>query len=99
MYRVEPQKSVLLITFRCGEYEEQRGLYWSIQNLHILAGIFSLDFLFLEGKSPLLMRNNQGNFGNILPETSKSSAFWDMGVDSHLKLLFSPDEVLASRMV
>ena len=27
-------------------------------------------------------------------ETSKSSAFWDMGVDSHLKwlLLFSPDE-------
>ena len=40
------------------------------------------------------MNNIQVNFGNILPETSKSSAFWDMGVDSHLKwlLLFSPDE-------
>ena len=37
------------------------------------------------------MRNNQVNFGDILPETSKSSAFWDMGVNSHLKwlLLFS----------
>ena len=36
----------------------------------------------------------QFNFGDILPKTSKSSAFWDMGVDSHLKwlLLFSPDE-------
>ena len=36
----------------------------------------------------------QVNFGDILPETSKSSAFWDMGVDSHLKwlLLFSPNE-------
>ena len=41
------------------------------------------------------MRNNQVNFGDILPETSKSSAFWDMGVNSHLKwlLLFSPYEV------
>ena len=40
------------------------------------------------------MRNNQVNFGDILPETSKSSAFWDVGMDSHLKwpLLFSPDE-------
>ena len=37
------------------------------------------------------MRNIQVRFGDILPETSKSSAFWDMGVDSHLKwlLLFS----------
>ena len=71
------------------------GLQWSIQkiNLHILAGIFSLDILYLEVKSPLLMRNNQVNFGDIFPETSKSSAFWDMGVNSHLKWLplFSPD--------
>ena len=30
----------------------------------------------------------------MLPETSKSSAFWDMGVNSHLKwLFFSPYEV------
>ena len=42
------------------------------------------------------MRYNQFYFGNILPETSKSSAFWDMGVDPHLKwlLLFSPDVAL-----
>ena len=60
----------------------------------ICIGIFSLDILYLEGKSPLLMRNNQVNFGDILPETSKSSGFWDMGVNSHLKwlLLFSPYE-------
>ena len=53
--------------------------------------IFLLDILYLEGKSPLLVRNNQVNFGDILPETSKSSAFWDMGVNFHLKrlLLFS----------
>ena len=40
------------------------------------------------------MSNIQVNFGDILLETSKNSAFWDMGVDSHLKwlLLFSPDE-------
>ena len=41
------------------------------------------------------MSNIQVNFGHILPETSKSSVFWDMGVDSHLKwlLLFSPNEL------
>ena len=40
------------------------------------------------------MRNIQVNFKDVLPETSKSSAFWDMRVNSHLKLLllFSPDE-------
>ena len=50
-----------------------------------------MDILYLEGKSPLLMSNIQVNFGDILPETSKSSPFWDMGVDCHLKwlLLFS----------
>ena len=59
-----------------------------------LAGIFSLDILCLEGKTPLLLRNIQVNFGDILSETSKSSAFWDMGVDSDLKWLPlpSPDE-------
>ena len=39
------------------------GLHWSIPNLHILAVIFSMDILYLEGKSPLLMRNNQVKFG------------------------------------
>ena len=65
-----------------------------MQNLHILAGTVSLDNLYLEGKSPLLMSNIQVNFGDILPETRKSSVFWDMGVDSHLEwlLLFSPNE-------
>ena len=62
--------------------------------LHILTGIFSLDILYLEGKSPLVMSNIQVNFGDMLPETIKSSEFWDLGVDSHLKwlLLFSSDE-------
>ena len=63
------------------------GLHWSIQNLHFLAGILSFDILYIEGKSPLLMRNIQVNFGGISPETSKSSAFWDMGVNSNLKRL------------
>ena len=69
------------------------GLHWSIENLHILAEICSLDILYLERKS--LMRSFQVNFGHILPESSKSSAFWDMDVNSNLKwlLLFSPDEV------
>ena len=74
--------------------DSDHGLHRSIQNLHILAGIFSLDILYLEGKSPRLMSNIKINFGDILPETSKTSSFWDMGVDSHLKwlLLFSPDK-------
>ena len=46
------------------------------------------------------MSNIQVNFGDILPETSKSSAFWDMGqgVNSNLKWLplFSPDEACDS---
>ena len=51
-------------------------------------------FIFRREK-PLLMSSIQVNFGDILPETSKSSAFWDMGVDSRIKwlLLFSPNEV------
>ena len=70
------------------------GLHWSITNLHIFAGIFSLDILYLEGKSPSLLRNNQVEFMPILPETSKSSAFWDMGLKSNMKwlLFFIPDE-------
>ena len=51
------------------------GLHWSCQNLHISAGIFSLDILYLEGKSPLLMGNIQVNFGGILQVTSKSTVF------------------------
>ena len=44
------------------------------------------------------MSNIQVNFGHILPETSKSHAFWDMGLDSHLKglLLFSPNDLASS---
>ena len=40
------------------------------------------------------MRSNQVEFWDMLPETSKSNAFWDMGWNSHLKwlLLFSPNE-------
>ena len=56
------------------------------KNVHTLAGIVSLNILYLGGKGPLLMRNIQVNFGDILPET-KSRAFWDMGVNSNLKWL------------
>ena len=40
------------------------------------------------------LRNIKVSFGDILPKISKSSAFWDMGVNSSLKWLplFSPDE-------
>ena len=34
------------------------GLHWSTQNLHILAGILSLDILYLEEKILLLMSKN-----------------------------------------
>ena len=54
------------------------------RNLHIVARIFSLDNLSLPGKTPLLVGDMLVNFGDILPETSKSSACWDMGGDSHL---------------
>ena len=37
------------------------------------------------------MRNIQVNLRDILAETSKSSVFWDMSVNSNLKW-FSPDE-------
>ena len=78
----------------CSVYDH--GLHWSNQNLHNLAGISSLDILYLEGKSPLLMRNIQVNFGDILPETSKSSAFWDMGVNSNIKWLYGkPIKIVA----
>ena len=79
---------------RIAQGDRDHGLHWSIQNLYILARIFSFDILYFEGKSPLLMRNNQVRFGDTLPETSKGSAFWDMGVNSQLKLLllFSPYE-------
>ena len=71
--------------------EQGIGLHWSSLNLHILAG-FIRQFIFRREKpftDELIL-----NFGDILPETSKSSAFWDMGVDSQLKwlLLFSPNE-------
>ena len=43
----------------------------------------------LAGKTPLLAGDMLINFGDFLPETSKSSAYWDMGRSSHLTLLFS----------
>ena len=33
---------------------------------------------------PLLVGDMLVNFGDILPETSKSSACWDISVNSHL---------------
>ena len=49
------------------------------RNLHAMAGIFTLDNLYLAGKHPFQVRDMLINFADILPETSKSSACWDMG--------------------
>ena len=46
-----------------------------------------MDNLYLAGKTPLLIGDMLVNFGNILPDTSKSSACWDMGGNSHLTWL------------
>ena len=59
------------------------------RNLHIMVEIFSLDNLSLAGKTPLLVGDMLVNFWDILPETSKSSAWWDMGGNSHLTWLTS----------
>ena len=49
------------------------------RSLHIMAGIFLLDYIFLAGNQLLVVGDNQVKFGDILPETSKSSASWDTG--------------------
>ena len=59
------------------------------RNLHTMAGIFSMDNLYLAGKPTFLVEDMLVNFGHILPETSKSSACWDMGGNSHLTWLSS----------
>ena len=89
-----PVQSDLVAIVQTVQYIVTMAFNRQSNNLHILAGIFSLDILYLEGKSPLLMRNNNVKLGYMLPETIKSSTFWDMGVNSHLNwlLLFSPDE-------
>ena len=58
-----------------------------------------MGYSILRREKPFADEEHSGYLGSILPETSKSSAFWDMGVDSHLKwlLLFSPDVALASQ--
>ena len=65
------------------------GFHWSNTQLIILAGILSFDILYLQGEKPLLIRNMLVNFGDILAETSKSSAFWDKSLK--WLLLFRPD--------
>ena len=52
------------------------------RNLHIMAGFLSKDNLYLAGKYPLLVVSMLVNFGDIPPETSKSSACWNMGGNS-----------------
>ena len=43
------------------------------RNVHIMAGIFSMENLYLARKSPLLVGYMVVDFGNILPEISKSN--------------------------
>ena len=62
------------------------GLSW---NVHIMAGILCLDDMYLAGTTTMLVWDMLVNFGDILPETSKSSACWDRGGTSHLTWLSS----------
>ena len=48
-----------------------------------------MDNLYLAGKTHLLVGDMLVNFGNILPETNKSSACWGMGWNSCLPWLSS----------
>ena len=57
------------------------------QNLHVIEEVFSLDNLSIKGRITLLVRDMLINFGDILPETSTSSACWDMAGNSNLKWL------------
>ena len=65
--------------------------------------IFGRNFLIghsiFRREKPFADEEQHVKFGHSLPETSKSSAFWDMGVKSHQTwlLLFSPDAALANR--
>ena len=56
-------------------------------NLHIMAEMILLVNFYLTGKTPLLVMDMLVNFGDILPETSKISACWDIGGNSHLTWL------------
>ena len=38
-----------------------------------------MDHLYLAGKTPLVVGDMLVSFGDILPETNKCSACWDMG--------------------
>ena len=48
------------------------------QDVYIMPGIFSLDTLYLAGKTLLLNRDILAIFGDILIQSSKSSAILDM---------------------
>ena len=50
------------------------SLHWSIRELHVLAEIFRLDILYLNGKIPLSMRNTSCRltWGTPCPQLAKS---------------------------
>ena len=68
----------------CMSTVKKMALSSQSERLHFMAGLFLLDFLYLAGKTPLLVQKMLVNFLDILPETSKTSACWDMGRNSHL---------------
>ena len=49
-----------------------------------------MDNLYLTGKTPWLLGDQLVNFGDVLPESSKSTACWDMDVNSDLAWLSIP---------
>ena len=59
--------------------------HWSNQIFaYIMTGIFSLDNVYLAEKTRFLVKCMLFNYGDMLPETSKSSAIWDIGGNSSL---------------
>ena len=57
------------------------------KTLHFMAGIVSMDTLYSAEKTPLLVGDMVVNFGDILPETNKSSACRVIGGNFHLTWL------------
>ena len=87
-------QSVLVPLVQTEEVHYDHGLQWSIQEFAYFGRTFLIGCYIFRREKPFADEEHSANFREILPETSKSSAFWDMGVNSTLKWLplFSPDE-------
>ena len=60
------------------------GIFWQEFSHWIIYIFLYIYNLYLAGKTPLLIGDMQVNLVDILPETSKSSACWDVDGNSNL---------------